>query len=463
MSKIDVQILNLVKKELAMHYRIVPFQLQGEVLSIYVSGNSVISEELELLLDKKIVLNRIETEDLERLLAVNYLSNEERAKQSYGKAANSGGHDFVDEVVLNAIASNSSDIHIEVYEGKARVRYRIDGVLVERYIIPMEEYSSVVNRIKVRANLDIAEKRLPQDGRVNFRSEDNSIDIRVSILPTFYGEKAVLRLLRTDNMNYELNNLGMTDEEKTKFLTSIQKPNGIVLISGPTGSGKTTTLYTSLKLLNSKTKNILTIENPIEYTIAGINQVQINDEIGLSFAAALRSFLRQDPDIIMIGEIRDRETAEMAIRASLTGHLVLSTIHTNSAIGTISRLQDMEIPSFLLAETINISIAQRLIRRLCPSCKKPVQTSTELKEKYKFETDTTHLHYRPDGCNQCLHTGYKGRIAIYDMLVNDSNLQEFIKKGIHHPELGQNGLRKRAVELFTEGITSLEEIVPYLI
>lgn len=463
MDKIDVHIINSIKKELAVHYRIIPYDNTSSTLNFYADERQLPSiDELEILLDKKVSLQPRSAADIEKLLSVYYLNSQEK-NTTKPHSSNTHFDDFLDEIIHHAISSNSSDIHIEVYEEKARVRYRIDGMLVERYHVSNEDYPVLVNKIKVRSNLDIAEKRLPQDGRINYNKHDLVVDIRVSILPTFYGEKAVLRLLRTDNLTYDLNSLGMEPAEKEKYLNAIYKPNGIVLISGPTGSGKTTTLYASLTLLNNKAKNILTIENPIEYTIGGINQVQINEDIGLTFASALRSFLRQDPDIIMIGEIRDRETAEMAIRASLTGHLVLSTIHTNSAIGTISRLQDMGIPSFLLAETLNISIAQRLIRKLCPHCKQEEIFTDELKEKYKFDLKATSAHYKPVGCNYCLHTGYKGRIAIYDMIANDNKLQSFIKSGAGEGEFEANGLRKRAIELFENGVTSLDEVLPYLL
>lgn len=463
MEEIDVHIINSIKKELAVHYRVIPYEVDSNSVKLYADETVPPTEdELEILLDKRVEILNKSSLEIEKLLSVYYLSSQEKnaARQA---SAHTHFDDFLDEIIHHAISSNSSDIHIEIYEEKARVRYRIDGMLVERYHIANEDYPVIVNKIKVRSNLDIAEKRLPQDGRINYNKHDLIVDIRVSILPTFYGEKAVLRLLRTDNLTYDLNSLGMETSEKEKYLNAIYKPNGIVLISGPTGSGKTTTLYASLTLLNNKTKNILTIENPIEYTIGGINQVQINEDIGLTFASALRSFLRQDPDIIMIGEIRDRETAEMAIRASLTGHLVLSTIHTNSAIGTISRLQDMGIPSFLLAETLNISIAQRLIRKLCPKCKQKEVFTDELKEKYKFDVKATSAHYKPAGCNNCLHTGYKGRIAIYDMIANDGKLQSFIKSGAGEGEFEVNGLRNRAIELFENGVTSLDEVLPYLL
>ena len=272
----------------------------------------------------------------------------------------------------------SSDIHFEAFEHTRRVRFRIDGKLLERYVIPTEEYPKIINQLKVKSGLDIAEKRLPQDGRININTPTESYDIRVSSLPTLHGEKLVLRLLSKDAANIQLDNLGFTYEELIRYKNSVKNQNGIVLISGPTGSGKTTTLYATLKLLNTNATNILTIEDPIEYTLDGINQVQLKENIGLNFAKSLRTFLGQDPDIIMVGEIRDVDTANMAVRASLTGHLVLSTIHTNSAWSTISRLIDMGVPSFLIASTLKVSVAQRLVRKLCKHCKIKSTVSTAL-------------------------------------------------------------------------------------
>ena len=259
------------------------------------------------------------------------------------------------------------------------------------------------------SNLDIAEKRLPQDGRINFKHQNQQFDIRVSVLPTLHGEKVVLRLLNNDATDIDLKKLGFSKLDLDNYLQGVKRPNGILLISGPTGSGKTTTLYATLKLLNKETRNILTIEDPIEYTLEGVNQVQLKESIGLGFASALRTFLRQDPDVIMVGEIRDTETANMAIRASLTGHLVLSTIHTNSAWGTVSRLMDMNIPPFLVASTLNTTVAQRLVRLLCPKCKKETPFDTELYPRQFKPYQAVHFHFLPNGCEECYYTGYKGR------------------------------------------------------
>ena len=302
-----------------------------------------------------------------RLLSTHYIKD--NAAQNSAALQLHNADDFLVNLIREAKNLKSSDIHVESYEHKCRVRIRIDGMMVERYILKREDYPALINKIKILANLDIAEKRLPQDGRINFNQPDQQFDIRVSVLPTLFGEKVVLRLLNSDAADIDLNGLGFSDFDLDNYLQGVRKPNGILLISGPTGSGKTTTLYATLKVLNKETRNVLTIEDPVEYTLEGINQVQLKESIGLNFAAALRAFLRQDPDVIMVGEIRDTETANMAIRAALTGHLVLSTIHTNSAWGTVSRLIDMGVPPFLVASTLNTTAAQRLIRLLCPHCK----------------------------------------------------------------------------------------------
>ena len=269
--------------------------------------------------------------------------------------------------ILEAHEYHSSDIHFEQMRHRALIRFRVDGRLIERYEIPTDRYPELVNQIKIKANLDIAEKRLPQDGRIPFSLDKISFDLRISTLPTLHGEKVVIRLLSRNDESISLDGLGLTAAQLEIFSKAIQKPNGLVLISGPTGSGKTTTLYAALKELNKPDRNILTIEDPVEYTLRGINQVQLKESIGLTYPAALRTFLRQDPDIIMVGEIRDGETASMALRASLTGHLVLSTLHTNSAWGIIARLLDLDIPPFLVADTLNIAVAQRLLRLVVPS------------------------------------------------------------------------------------------------
>jgi type IV pilus assembly protein PilB len=343
----------------------------------------------------------------------------------------------------------------------------LDGKLLEQYSIPIQDYPTMVNKIKIRANLDIAEKRLPQDGRITIKSDQIEFDIRVSSLPTLHGEKLVLRILSRNTGTVELTELGFTDLELKSYKEGIKKPNGIVLISGPTGSGKTTTLYATLKLLNKEDTNILTIEDPIEYTLEGINQVQLKENIGLDFASSLRTFLRQDPDIIMVGEIRDVKTANMAIRAALTGHLVLSTIHTNSAWATISRLIDMGVPPFLIASTFNMSVAQRLVRKLCVTCKKEESVNPTLfPEGFTIPKSLTN-HHIAVGCNQCHQTGYEGRKAVYEILPITKDLHKPIKE--NELEIDDylktkniNSLKTNAIAMVQQGVTSIEEVYALL-
>lgn len=452
----------MIRSDLAWHYRIVPKERTEELFSFYVDetiDQIIVQEELEALLGCSIDLDSRSKETIQRTLG-RYYRNTNSEEQKIRFDANV---DFVDRLIQEANELGSSDIHIETFADKARVRIRIDGNLIQRYSIDKTDYPELVNKVKIRSNLDISEKRLPQDGRINY--ED--FDIRVSILPTLHGEKIVMRILGHDATSIHIDKLGFQEKDKRNYLEGIRKPNGIILISGPTGSGKTTTLYATLKLLNDERRNIVTVEDPVEYTLEGINQVQLKESIGLTFSSALRSFLRQDPDVIMLGEIRDGETAQMAIRAALTGHLVLSTIHTNSAWGTISRLIDMGVPSFLLANTINTSVAQRLVRKLCDNCK----TSNDLDQKDWPLGDRTFKipkqHTVAVGCDSCHYTGYKGRIALYEVIPVDQELALSIKENKHDvDELLKNrdirSLAESAYKVFTEGQTSLEEVYPLI-
>lgn len=460
---IDISNLNIISNELAHHFNIIPKQSEHSNLVFYTSKSEnaqTKQEELELLLGKTIHFDFIDLETLTSLLGIHYKNTLKNTITNSN--INVKDNDFLENLIFEAKKIDSSDIHFEVYEKVARVRLRIDGVLIEKHTIEKENYLELVNKIKIKASLDITEKRLPQDGRINY----DNFDIRVSILPTLHGEKIVMRILGKDTKSIQIKSLGLSSLEYNHYLESVKKPNGIVLISGPTGSGKTTTLYATLKELNNNTRNIVTVEDPIEYTLEGINQVQLKEDIGLGFTSALRSFLRQDPDIIMLGEIRDAETAKMAIRASLTGHLVLSTIHTNSALGTISRLIDMGIPSFLIAETLNISVAQRLIRNLCPSCKEKTEAQTSELPLSFTPPYTIKEQYIAIGCNDCFYTGYKGRRAIYEIIPIDREISKNIKEEkLTNDILPDNfqTLAIKAYELYASGITSLEEIYPILI
>jgi general secretion pathway protein E/type IV pilus assembly protein PilB len=454
--------IHLISGDMANHYRILPQGNNEGKMAFYIdaaNNNDALRDELELLMGFEISFSPCSADDIEKALSIYY-----RKERNYssGKSLNIDKGDFLENLLYEAKSLKSSDIHCEIYEEVARIRFRIDGQLIERYKIERDNYAELVNKIKIRAKLNITEKRLPQDGRIT----NESFDIRVSILPTLFGEKIVMRLLGQDASNIDLETLGFQKEEMYYYLEAVKKPNGIILISGPTGSGKTTTLYATLKLLNDSKRNIVTVEDPIEYTLKGINQVQLKEDIGLTFASALKSFLRQDPDIIMLGEIRDPETALMAIRASLTGHLVLSTIHTNSALGTISRLIDMGIPSYLISETLNLSVAQRLVRKLCPDCKTQAPCKKEdfpINYVLPYEIDTI---YKPVGCNKCYHSGYKGRTAIYEVLNIDYTVAEAIKnKNIDKLYTNENhkSLSEKAYDILAEGETSLEEIYSILI
>lgn len=459
--QITPDLQQLINTDLAWHYHAIPVANRDNCIKFLVSEKEdveIVEEELEALLNVTIEVEQIDHKSILKLLGKYY-----RKAQVKGELKLNTHTDFLDKIIEEARNLGSSDIHLEIYEDKARVRIRIDGHLIERYKIDKVDYPELVNKVKIKSNLDISERRLPQDGRIQF----DDYDLRVSVLPTLHGEKVVMRILGHDASSLSIEKLGMQSGEQYDYLEGVKKPNGIVLISGPTGSGKTTTLYATLKLLNEEKRNIVTVEDPIEYTLEGINQVQLKEDIGLDFTSALRSFLRQDPDVIMLGEIRDGETAQMAIRASLTGHLVLSTIHTNSAWGTISRLIDMGVPPFLLANTINVSVAQRLVRKLCKTCKEEVEVNKEDYPKILDEKSIPALQFNPVGCEECHYTGYKGRVAIYEIIPIDKELALRIKENKlniddyicdHQIE----SLATRAMSLLKQGITSLEEVYSIL-
>jgi type IV pilus assembly protein PilB len=378
---------------------------------------------------------------------------------------------LVNHILLDAIRRGASDIHIEPYEKEFRVRYRIDGVLYDIMHPPLKLKNAVSSRIKVMAHLDIAERRLPQDGRIKLRlGHGRNMEFRVSVIPTIFGEKIVMRLLDKGSLQLDLTKLGFEEDQLKAFKDSIYKPYGMVLITGPTGSGKTTTLYSALMELNRPDLNISTAEDPVEYSLTGVNQVQIHEEIGLTFSACLRSFLRQDPDVILVGEIRDYETAEIAVKAALTGHLVLSTLHTNDAPSTITRLLNMGVEPFLVTASLNAVVAQRLIRKVCLDCKEQINVSPQvlidLGVPPKEVSDYIVYRGRGDGCKTCLGTGYKGRVAVYEVMVITEELKEFILSGASALELKREGmrqgmktLRQSALSKLKQGITTVEEVV----
>jgi type IV pilus assembly protein PilB len=376
---------------------------------------------------------------------------------------------LVNLILVDAMKKNASDIHVESYEKEFRVRYRIDGMLYEMMKPPMKLRNALVSRIKIMSQLDISERRLPQDGRIKLKlGKGKEMDFRVSVLPTLFGEKVVLRLLDKSNLQLDMTKLGFEPAQLEEFLHGIHKPYGMGLVTGPTGSGKTTTLYSALSDLNKIDKNISTAEDPVEFNLMGINQVQMHEDIGLNFAAALRSFLRQDPNIIMVGEIRDFETAEIAIKASLTGHFVLSTLHTNDAPSTVTRLLNMGIEPFLVTASLNVIVAQRLCRKICKDCKAeldvPVQTLKDIQvpaaQIGKFKT------YKGKGCGNCSNTGYKGRVAVYEVMTFGDTLKEVVLNGSAASDLkpaaikaGMQTLRMSANKKLIEGVTTVEEVV----
>lgn len=371
---------------------------------------------------------------------------------------------FINSIIENAILYGASDIHIEPEEKELRIRFRVDGVLNEIMNTDISMSEPVVSRIKIMSELNIAEKRIPQDGRMGFRSKQKNIDIRVSIVPTIYGEKVVMRLLDKSNFALDFEKIGLDSKDLTLISDIISKPYGIILVCGPTGSGKTTTLYSLLNVVNSIEKNVITIEDPVEYNIKGVNQMQVNNRINFTFANGLRSILRQDPDIILVGEIRDSETAEISVRAALTGHIVFSTIHTNSAVSTITRLKDMGIKPFLISSTVTGIIAQRLVRKICPNC---ITEYTAGKREMRFLGIQEPLTLRRGtGCSVCNNTGYKGRTAIFEVLRTDRKIKEMIDNNSTENEIeeyaksiGMTDLRSACREKVLSGITTIEEML----
>ncbi|MBI5050576.1 MAG: type IV-A pilus assembly ATPase PilB [Nitrospirae bacterium] len=371
-------------------------------------------------------------------------------------------------ILGEAIVRGASDIHIEPYEKKLRIRYRVDGVLYDVIQPPLKLRAALSSRIKIMSELDIAERRLPQDGRIKLRTKDKEVDLRISTLPTIFGEKIVMRILDKSNLYLDLTKLGFEKEAMEDVNEAIHAPFGMVLVTGPTGSGKSTTLYSALSTINTEDVNIMTAEDPVEYNLMGINQVQVKEDIGLTFAAALRSFLRQDPDIIMVGEIRDFETAEIGVKAALTGHLVLSTLHTNDAPSTISRLLNMGIEPFLVSASVILILAQRLCRKLCQQCKEEekVPIPALMNIGFQEEEANTIKCYKGKGCPACTDTGYKGRIALYEVMPVKEELKELILQGASASEikrtavkLGMRTLRMSGLTKIKEGITSIEEVL----
>ena len=386
------------------------------------------------------------------------LSSSTRLHLPVETAASSG---WSTKILEHAVRSGASDIHLEPFEDACKIRLRVDGRLQEYQVLNRHVFITIVSRMKILGRMDIAEKRIPQDGAIALKCGDRRIDLRLSTMPTVYGEKMVVRLLDKAAIPLDLKGLGLSHRQVADITDAIQSPHGLILVTGPTGSGKSTTLYTCLNILNEPTTNICTAEDPVEYKFKGLNQVQVKPLINLTFANALRAFLRQDPDIIMVGEVRDPETAQICMRAALTGHLVLSTLHTNDALSSISRLQDMELEPFMLASTLRLLQAQRLVRKLCQACKAPYECDPETARRYDLETGQT--LYRPVGCDQCRGAGYYGRTGVFEIIRITPSLAELIQTRTPMPELraavraqGVDLLIHDAIDKARRGLTSLE-------
>ena len=372
---------------------------------------------------------------------------------------------LINGLIYEAVKRRASDVHIEPHEDNLSVRYRIDGVLQEVLTPSRKLAAPLTSRVKVMARLDIAEKRIPQDGRISLSIGGRSIDVRVSTLPSRYGERVTMRLLDTRNALLGLDELGMDPETLARFRTVLAQPNGITLVTGPTGSGKTSTLYSALSVLNNGQRNVMTLEDPIEYGLEGISQTQMHHKVGLTFAATLRAILRHDPDVVMVGEVRDLETAKVAFEFSSTGRPVLSTVHTNSSVGAIQRLRDMGIEPYVLAATMRAVLAQRLVRKLCETCKTPHEATPEEKTMFAIPAEEAHTFYRPSGCMACAQTGYQGRLGVYELLLVDQEMRRLIREDVSEDELearafaDHDTLFRNAARYVTTGQTSVEEVL----
>ena len=477
--------LGLLPPETIQQHRVVPLAVEGETLQVGVVGPLAVPlmRDLAFVTGKTIVPIELDPAEIDALLEAHLLRVTSGTTATPGVAPRvsrpapsgqrtSGGAVMpqgpvvqqVNTLIQQAIDQEASDIHIEPYETFFRVRYRLDGVLHHVAELSLLQREAITSRLKIMADLDIAEKRRPQDGRIRYTHTGRTIDLRVSTLPTDFGEKIVLRILDKSHLRLDLDMLGFDASDLKVFRRAIHQPYGIILVSGPTGSGKTTTLYAALNEINTDGVNITTIEDPIEYNLAGINQTHVRADIGLTFAQALRAFLRQDPNIIMVGEIRDQETAEIAIRAALTGHLVLSTIHTNDAPTTVTRLTDMGIEPFLVASSLRLIVAQRLVRRICPECKEEIEPDAALLEEFREEKVS--VVYRGRGCETCHGTGYRGRTALFEVMPINEPMGELITQRATAYELrrqvqreGMRTLRTIAIERMRAGVTTPEEIL----
>jgi type IV pilus assembly protein PilB len=466
---IDEAVLGYVSKEMAQQNHIMPLQIQNQALVIAMNDpmDYYIIDDLELATGLSISPVLATKDDIVYAINKYYFKDQKGINLDFAENSDEAPViQLFDQILHAAVQLRASDIHLDPHEGNVYVRYRIDGRLQTEQILPKQIQNSLIARIKILADLNITQTRLPQDGRIKMTVDTTPVDLRISCLPTVYGEKIVIRILDLKNAFMQLSELNFSKENHQMYRKLITQPSGLVLITGPTGSGKSTTLYASINLLNKEHVNIVTIEDPVEYQLKGINQVQVNSAIGLTFANGLRSILRQDPNIIMVGEIRDQETAEIAIRASLTGHLVLSTLHTNSALDAVPRLIDMGVEPYLVVSALNGVVAQRLVRKICRDChtaRPATVMEQDIFQKNGVDVDTV---YYGKGCNSCHQTGYRGRIAIHEVVMMDDNLKNMLLNRVPMSEIrsyidvqGSKFLVQDGLEKVKQGLTTVEEIM----
>lgn len=478
--QIDPAITQIIPESMAKRYQVLPFMKEGGKLMVAMADplDYFAIEDLRMSTGFRIEPAISSRDELTRAIARHYgmrdsvsqmlveLPSQEEIEETEITDEDSPIVRLVNQMIQQAVSLRASDIHVDPGENNLSIRYRIDGTLRTERIIPKQMQGFITARLKIMARLNIAERRLPQDGRIKMQFDYKMVDIRVSSLPTMHGEKIVLRLLDLSTGIKSVDSLGFSDGNAEAFRDMISKPYGILLITGPTGSGKTTTLYAALNQLNTESANIITIEDPVEYQLEGVNQVHVNPGVGLTFAAGLRSILRQDPNIVMVGEIRDKETAEIAVRASLTGHLVLSTLHTNDAISTISRLRDMGVEPYLIASSLLGVVAQRLVRKICPDCRKEHVPTEQESIMLRGHGMPDHVIYRGSGCGSCNNTGYRGRIAIHEVVTVNDHLRQLITDNASIEELRAAGRAQGMVQLMedgflkvSKGITTLQEVM----
>lgn len=468
---VDPDTVQLVPREIAKRYQVMPIRTENNQLFVAMADpmDYFAIEELRMATGYQIVPAIATKDELQRAITKYYdlqqsleeamgdFVTEEEVEEAGITDEDSPVVRLVNQIISNAVQQRASDIHFDPQELELKIRYRIDGVMMTERSLPKSMQSVLTARVKIMANLNITESRVPQDGRIKMTVNFKPIDIRVSTLPSIYGEKIVMRILDLSNALDSFDKIGFSEENAAKFQKMIERPNGIVLITGPTGSGKSSTLYAALNKLNDETKNIITIEDPVEYQLAGINQVQVNEAVGMTFAAGLRSILRQDPDIIMVGEIRDLETAQIAIRASLTGHLVLSTLHTNSAVAALTRLTDMGIEPFLISSSLSGVVAQRLIRRVCRDCgqyEEPTEREKQIFREANMDIDKVK---RGRGCPSCHNTGYRGRIAIHEVLEIDDKIRELIMGSASAAQIRQYVMERGFKFLLHDGLDKVQK------